>query len=386
MIFAVATLSELYQDTRDIENICLSRGYSVAEQLPYFMGELTPSLHEIEIAKILYSKRIATSQWRQLDFFSEPAQNYRTACAIVADQSDDLERLLESQFKIKVGKPAPKTPLRDVLRKHLLGTSTAGSVEIWARPLRFYPHRELVEFRLTTDTETFPLRFVCVDRAYWDATPIIAVPLTEKSPPIHEVNAFVSRGAADEVFIDVAATDGSVEDYIKFFCAHVGSDDGYFQIVESADDFLPHSDDGPPKASTIYRSSEAVFIWLNAAAAGGAAGGGEQGTKPAAAAGDAAGGDKKGTKLVTLDTLKPMLLPLTRAATPAKEDENSAVFAASLIYADVFFNAVFRVFQNGTVDMVNDVARFDNRPLSLMAVRDPRRALTVLRSAVGSGS
>jgi hypothetical protein len=343
----------------------------VAEQPPDFRGELTPSLQEIETARILYSERIAASQWRQLDFFSEAAQNYRTACAIVADRSDDLERLLESQFKIKVGEPAPATPIRDVLRKHLLGTSTAGSVEIWARPLRFYPHRELVEFRLTTDTETFPLRFVCVDRAYWDVTPTIAVPLTEKSPPIHEINAFVSRGAASKVFIDVAATDGSVEDYIKFFCAHVGSDDGYFQIVESVDDFLPHSDDRPPKASTIYRDSgEAVFIWLNAAAAGGVA-----------------GGDEQGTKLVSLDTLRPVLLPLTRVATPANgKDEDSAVFAAALIYADVFFNAVFRVFRNGTVDMVNDVARFDNRPLSLMAVRDPRRALTMLKSAVGSGS
>lgn len=358
----------------------------MAEQPLYFMGELTPSLQEIETAQILYSKRIAASQWRQLDFFSEAAQNYRTACAIVADRSEDLERLLESQFKIRVGKPAPATPIRDILRKHLLGTSTAESVEIWARPLRFYPHRELVEFRLTTDTETFPLRFVCVDRAYWDVTPTIAVPLTEKSPPIHEINAFVSRGAANKVFIDVAATDGSVEDYIKFFCAHVGSDDGYFQIVESVDDFLPHSDDGPPKASTIYRDSgEAVFIWLNAAAAGGAAGGGEQEAKLDAATGGVAGGDEQGTKLVSLDTLRPMLLPLTRVATPAKEDENSAVFAAALIYADVFFNAVFRVFRNGTVDMVNDVARFDNRPLSLMAVRDPRRALTMLRSAVGSG-
>lgn len=377
----------------------------MAEQPPYFMGELTPSLQEIETAQLLYSKRIAASQWRQLDFFSEAAQNYRTACAIVADRSDDLERLLESQFKIKVGDPAPATPIRDVLRKYLLGTSTAGSVEIWARPLRFYPHRELVEFRLTTDTETFPLRFVCVDRTYWDVTPTIAVPLTEKSPPIHEINAFVSRGAVNKVFIDVAAADGSVEDYIKFFCAHVGSDDGYFQIVESVDDFLPHSDDRPPKARTIYRDSgEAVFIWLNVAAAGGVAGGGEQGTKPAAAAGGAAGGgeqgtkpataaggaagdDERGTKLVSLGTLKPMLLPLTRVATPANgKDEDSAVFAAALIYADVFFNAVFRVFRNGTVDMVNDVARFDNRPLSLMAVRDPRRALTMLKSAVGSGS
>jgi hypothetical protein len=360
----------------------------VAEQPPDFRGELTPSLQEIETARLLYSERIAASQWRQLDFFSEAAQNYRTACAIVADRSDDLERLLESQFKIKVGEPAPATPIRDVLRKHLLGTSTAGSVEIWARPLRFYPHRELVEFRLTTDTETFPLRFVCVDRAYWDVTPTIAVPLTEKSPPIHEINAFVSRGAASKVFIDVAATDGSVEDYIKFFCAHVGSDDGYFQIVESVDDFLPHSDDRPPEASTIYRDSgEAVFIWLNAAAAGGVAGGGEQGTKPAAAAGGAAGDGEQGTKLVSLDTLRPVLLPLTRVATPANgKDEDSPVFAAALIYADVFFNAVFRVFRNGTVDMVNDVARFDNRPLSLMAVRDPRRALTMLKSAVGSGS
>jgi hypothetical protein len=229
--------------------------------------------------------------------------------------------------------------------------------------------------------------------------------LTEKSPPIHEINAFVSRGAVNKVFIDVAATDGSVEDYIKFFCAHVGSDDGYFQIVESVDDFLPHSDDGPPKASTIYRNrGEAVFIWLNVAAAGGVAGGGEQGTNPAAAAGGVAGGgeqgtkpaivaggaagdDEQGTKLVSLDTLRPMLLPLTRVATPANgKDEDSAAFAAALIYADVFFNAVFRVFRNGTVDMVNDVARFDNRPLSLMAVRDPRRALTMLKSAVGSGS
>src|SRR4051812_15496711 len=118
------------------------------------MGEHSPTPDEIATARLLYSKRIGASRWHKLDFTSEEGQAYRTSCAIVADRSDDLERLLQSQFRVEAGSAAPATPVRDVIRKLLLGTTTAASVEIWARPLRFYPYRKLVEFRLKTPAET----------------------------------------------------------------------------------------------------------------------------------------------------------------------------------------------------------------------------------------
>jgi hypothetical protein len=379
MIFAVATLSSLDQDTGDTKNICPlpSQGWSVAEQVLYSAGVQPPSPEETKIAEALYVERIKTSQWRKLDFQSESAQGYRIACAIVGDRSDALERLLHTEFQIKTGKRAPPTPVRDVLRKLLLGTSTDGSVEIWARPLRFYPHRELVEFRFTTATGVFPLRFVCVDRAYWDVTPVIAVPMTRSSPPIHEINAFQSRAAADLQFLDVAATDGRVEDYIKFFCAHVGSEDGYFQVVENRKDFLQQTGDELPDADAIYGpNGEAVFIWLNDSAVKAITG--SEGQEP-----------ESKSKPVSLDTLMPMITPITRVGRAAEgedEDDASAFFAATLIHADVFYDAVLRVSGSGMVEMMNDIARFDSRPLPLMAVRDPRRAQEMLRRAVGPGN
>lgn len=365
----------------------------MAEQPPHFMGVHTPSPEEIKTAKALYVERIGTSQWRKLDFLSEPAQSYRTACAIVADRSDDLERLLQTQFKIDIGKPAPPTPVRDILLKLLLGTSTADSVEIWARPLRFYPHRELVEFRFSTAKGKFPLRFVCLDRMHWDATPVIAVPLTRSSQPIHTINAFVARNARRH-FLDVTATDGRVEDYIKFFCSHVGSEDGYFQIVESCKDFLQRSGDELPDANAIYGpNGEAVFIWLSDDAVKGVTGSEQQQPEPTPEP-KSTPESKPKPKPVSLDTLMPMILPVTRIgrAVDGEEkdkdkdkDKDTAFFAATVIQADVFFNAVFEVSRDGMVDMVGDFAKFDSRPLSLMAVRDPRRAQRMLKRAFGFG-
>jgi hypothetical protein len=159
----------------------------------------------------------------------------------------------------------------------------------------------------------------------------------------------------------------------------VGSDDGYFQVVENLKDFLQHSGDELPNADAIYGpNGEAVFIWLNAAAVKGITGSEEQEPE-----------SKTKPRPVSLDTLMPMITPITRvdrAAEGEDEDNESAFFAAALIHADVFYNAILRVSGSGMVEMVNDIARFDSRPLPLMAVRDPRRAQEMLRRAVGAGN
>jgi hypothetical protein len=105
----------------------------VAEQPPYFMEENTPTAGEIDIARGVLAERIGASPWRRLDTASEVADKYRTACAIVADQSEGLERMLDPDFNssVDIGKAAPRTPARDGVRKLLLGSWSPEQMEIW---------------------------------------------------------------------------------------------------------------------------------------------------------------------------------------------------------------------------------------------------------------
>lgn len=302
-----------------------------------------PSAKELETAKRLYKSRVRNSRWRQLDLNSDEAKAYREACAIVSDQSNDLERLVNDRFESPVpqnrstpqfGKPAHPTPVRDLLRT-LFPDTRPYLLEMWARSLQFYSHRELVEFRWSTPHGVLDLRFVCVRPSHWVDVPLVAVPLTGTSPPIHQINAFESR-ATEAGFLNLNADNGHAEDYIQFFCAHVAVKDYYFDIVEAPKCLIaPLPKDSPlPSAHDIYQSdADVLFVRTN------------KDTTPH-------------SQLSDLPDLSLVITPITKFFS-----KTDYLFNASLVHNNTLYRSVFRITSHGKIDMLDDDIRFESLPI-----------------------
>lgn len=332
---------------------------SMAIQPSLDMGELTPTLEEIDRAQELRAKRVERSRWRLVEPNSDVGRAYRTACAVVADQWDGLEKLLAPQFTEaeQFGKAAKPTPVRDAIRKNLLAAAEAKGFETWATPLHFYPGRALIEFRWPTPAGVLAMRFVCVRPDSWATASIIAMPMTGESSSIHSINGFVSRDSDREGFLEFDAGDGTVEDYIRFFNAHIIADGRFFHLVEGRSDFLEGAPSESVEGRHIYGNpGEAVVAWV------------ADRSERNSATGD------EGPVRIGLDGVMPLVIPITRMVRGGR-----TLFAASLIYGDALFHAAYRVTENGVIEMVNDFPCFDRRPLSVRPFRSLNRTQEALR-------
>lgn len=254
------------------------------------------------------------------------------------------------------GQPASPAPISALLNRTLLRRDEEIPVQIWSKPLRFYPGMELVDFRFRGAGGVASLRFICAmpEAVHSISIPVIA--LGGKQDGIHLLNSAIMRDTGKPL-LDPSCDDGTLEDYLRFIAEHTATDDGVFFIAEDVADF---SHD--PEADEIA-SPEAEFRWVA--------------QKRAESSGQAGGSEP--SPFIAPDDVYEMLFPVTKVAA----DEDSASFSAVLIYADRLFHVGMHIGRAGDIQIETEIPRFDEMPLPVTAVRDTRNNREVLLSICG---
>lgn len=296
-------------------------GGSPSRLLTPLPEEWRPTQQQLEAARAGLEQRRQETRWRAADataireHFSALLETYRVSLKGLSEVGESLGNV--------VGKPVLEVPAAE---HEAFLTALATPAACFERRLLFAPDTSLITC-FPPGAQPLQLRFL----AQPERSPHL-IPLAGQSKPIHDWNnarSHTGPEAAEEGNDDGSPavdleTPQVAEDYLRFFCHHLSTDDGYFVVVESLDEIL-----GP-----AAELSPELF--------------GERAVEPLLRCLDR---DDRDPISNLRRQLKPLIFPITRLSAPG---EAAVRLCATVFYDGALFHAGFAVPANGVVEMGQD--------------------------------